>query len=272
MLGRTKRAVWGFVVAALTLSSAALAVTQPSTGGVTIPVVDATKTVCADKNVQVCLDLAEGAAGKINADTDALVVPETFQPTCQLTFTPIVKGGSIYDVFGWYNVKKDPTDPTKFLKPTQAELYGMFVAHDFQTPAQLAGQSVVLDLGVEAAAGRYTGGEIGFFFGVDQRRAVDRPDDARRDWHDSLSVSYPARAQRRQRGRHHVLQRADLGERRQENTFYFGWEDLPTNQAPITTSTTFVLCVRRAMRRRRATLRHRHDGRVRGRRLAVQKA
>src|SRR5690242_1083714 len=135
MLGRSNCAAWGAFIAAVSLSSVASAVTNPSTGGVTIPTIDGTKTVCADKNVEKCLDDAEGDPALIDAQKDALIAPETFQPTCQLTFTPIVKGGSIYDVFGWYNVKEDPLNPGQFIKPTQAELYGMFVTNDFKTPA-----------------------------------------------------------------------------------------------------------------------------------------
>src|SRR6187551_1589108 len=150
MLG-LKHVFWGFLATILTLSPAASAlILQPTPGGMPVPVIDAGVNSCTDKNVEVCIDQSEGDPTLIDAKADALVAPETFQPTCQLTFTPIVKGGAIADVFGWYNVKQDPTDPTKFIKPTQAELYGMFYATGFQTSAQLAGKSVVLDLGVEA--------------------------------------------------------------------------------------------------------------------------
>lgn len=230
MLGRSNSAAWGLFVAALSLSSAASAVTQPSTGGVTIPTIDASKTICADKNIEVCLDQSEGNPANIDAQKDALVAPETFQPTCQLTFTPIVKGGSIYDVFGWYNVKEDPANKGKFLKPTQAELYGMFVTNDFKTSAQLMGQQVVLDLGVEAAAGRYQGGQIGFFVvSTSEQLSIDPKTHAvigniRFQFHTQHELNTGS-----QPGKtfYNVLTWESVAHK---NTFYFGWEDLPADQ------------------------------------------
>jgi len=238
MLGRFKRVIWSVVTAALFVSSAASAVMQPSTGGTTIPTIDANHSpqcvrvdanTPADKNVQSCLDLAEGKSD-INAVTDALVAPETFQPTCQLTFTPIVKGGSIYDVFGWYNVKPDPTNPGKFLKPTQAELYGMFVASDFRDSTYFAGQKVVLDLGVEAAAGRYLGGQIAFFLvSTSDVLSIDPVTHAVigtirfqfHTQHDLNAGSMPGKTY------YNVLTWESVAKK---NTFYFGWEDLPIDQ------------------------------------------
>ncbi|HWZ89531.1 MAG TPA: hypothetical protein VNW92_11795, partial [Polyangiaceae bacterium] len=170
MIGSSKGVVgWLCFALVLWFSSVAAAITQPTTGA-TIPIIYGGGTVCADKNVQLCLNQAEGNATNINALTDALVAPETFQPTCKLTFTPIVKGGAIIDAFGWYNVKPDPLNPGEFIRPTVAQLYGMYAVGqppvgnaNFKTGAQLAGQSFVLDLNVEKAAGRYTGGAIGFF-------------------------------------------------------------------------------------------------------------
>lgn len=153
---------WASLTLTSTYSSAAHAVTQPS--GTTIPVLAGDVTTCADKNVQMCLDASEGGPGIVGAQADALIAPETFQPTCRLTFQPIVKGGYNNAGFGWYNVKPDPANPGKFLKPPQNELYGMLFLNTHQlTGAELAGQEVSLDLNEERAAGRYAGGEIGFF-------------------------------------------------------------------------------------------------------------
>lgn len=154
-------------LAALTLElmrapASALAVTQP--GGTVVPVLSNAVTTCADRNVQMCLNESEGGAGLLDAQADALIAPETFQPTCRLTFTPIVKGGYNDAGFGWYNVTPDPQNPEKFLAPTQPELFGMLVLNTHQqTGAQLAGQGASLDLAEERAAGRYRGGQIGFF-------------------------------------------------------------------------------------------------------------
>jgi MYXO-CTERM domain-containing protein len=154
--------------ATLLVSAPARAVFQPSDGTLVIPVLDTSKTACQDKNVQHCVDDSEGMLDLIDVQADALISPELFKPTCTLTFKPIVKGGSDHVAFGWYNIKPDPANPGEFLKPTQEELYGMFRLNVGNTPgASLAGQEAKLDLAAEAAAGRYTGGEIGFFLAGD---------------------------------------------------------------------------------------------------------
>jgi MYXO-CTERM domain-containing protein len=227
-----KRAFWGLLTATLSLSSAASAVIlQPTPGGMQVPIIDAGVASCTDKNVEVCLDQQEGDPALIDAKADALVAPETFQPTCQLTFTPIVKGGAIADVFGWYNVKQDPTDPAKFIKPTQAELYGMFYATGFQTSAQLAGKSVVLDLGVEAAAGRYKGGQIGFFLVATDGAIAINPTthavtgDAKFQFFTQHALNAGSTTNQTF---YNVLTWESVAKK---NTFYFGWEDLPPNTA-----------------------------------------
>ncbi len=226
------RVFWGFLAAAVALSPAASAVIlQPTPGGVQIPIINTGVTTCTDKNVEVCIDQSEGNPALIDAKADALVAPETFQPTCQLTFTPIVKGGAIADVFGWYNVKQDPTDPTKFIKPTQAELYGMFYAQGFKTAVDFANQKVVLDLGVEAAAGRYKGGQIGFFLVATDGQISINPTthavtgDAKFQFFTQHALNVGSTAAQTF---YNVLTWESVA---QKNTFYFGWEDLPPNTA-----------------------------------------
>jgi hypothetical protein len=240
MFGCLKRAACGFLVAGFLASSSASALTQPNNPGLTIPALDTSVTTCTDKNVEVCIDGAEGDPGAIDTQADALIAPETFQPTCQLTFRPIVKGGSIYDVFGWYNVKEDPNKPGKFLKPTQSELYGMFVANDFKTGAQLAGQSVVLDLGVEAAAGRYKGGQIGFFLvSTSDVLSIDPTTHKvigtiRFQFHTQHELNTTAGTF------YQVLTWESVTKK---NLFYFGWEDLPGDQGSDNDFDDFVFSV-----------------------------
>lgn len=151
---------------ALLATVPANAVLQPTPGGFTIPTLDAGQVECADRNVEVCIDQSEGDATLIDAQADALVAPEVFTPTCTLTFKPIAKGGGDHVAFGWYNIKPDPANPGEFLKPTQAELYGMLVLAIGNTQGALLATMappVVLDLAAEEAAGRYQGGEIGFW-------------------------------------------------------------------------------------------------------------
>jgi MYXO-CTERM domain-containing protein len=158
------RLALGFLVALLLAGTPAHAVLQPTPGGKTIPLLDTNVVTCSDRNVEVCLDQSEGDPALIGAQADALVAPESFQPTCSLTFTPLTKGGGDHLAFGWYNLKPDPAKAGSYLKPTQAELYGMLVLAQGNTNgAQLVGLEKTLELAKEEAAGRYKGGQIGFF-------------------------------------------------------------------------------------------------------------
>src|SRR4051812_14731979 len=78
---------------------------------------------------------------------DAHVTPETFHPTCALTFTVVSRGGARFNsIFGWYNVTGSA--------PAPADLHVML-----DCTAQ-PGKSVVLDVRNDPA---YKGGDIGFF-------------------------------------------------------------------------------------------------------------
>jgi len=209
-------------LANLLASRSASAVTQPS--GVVVPVLDPTVLTCADRNVQMCLNESEGGPGIIDAHTDALIAPETFQPTCNLTFKPIVKGGYNNAGFGWYNVKPDPANPGKFLKPLQTELHGMlFLNTHQQTGAQLAGQSASLDLAAERAAGRYAGGQIGFFlasgpytFDADTRALTGTINELFFTQHELNPGSGAAEP---------YVQVLTWQSIKHPQSFYFGWED-----------------------------------------------
>src|SRR5438445_387796 len=75
---------------------------------------------------------------------EASTTPETFHPTCALTFTILTRGTSQFrDVFGWYNVTGQ--------KPQPNDLHPMLGCGD------AAGHSVVLDIQHEPA---YLGGDI----------------------------------------------------------------------------------------------------------------
>ena len=236
MFGRSRRVGWFLFGLMLLLSSGAAAITQPTTG-TAIPIITPGSAVCDDKNVQACLDQAEGNAGSIDALKDALIAPETFQPTCKLTFVPIVKGGTIFDAFGWYNVREDPLNPGQFIKPPVAQMYGMFSSPGpKQTGAMLAGQSFVLDLKIEKTAGRYLGGKIGFFLVSGGGVASIDP-----TTHQLLGPGGAAPTPEYMFFTQHALNSSNAGAMpgalyynvltwqsvKDATTFYFGWEDLP---------------------------------------------
>jgi len=60
-------------------------------------------------NLQGYLNNTEGAPGLIDAINDASLVPETFFPALQLTFTLVAEGAGFENIFGWYNVGDDIT-------------------------------------------------------------------------------------------------------------------------------------------------------------------
>lgn len=91
-----------------------------------------------------------GLSPQLNAST----TPETFQPTCALTFELLSRGTSQFrSVFGWYNVTGQ--------KPGVDDLHVMI---DCTTPP---GTEVVLDVIGDPA---YRGGEIGFFIATPESR------------------------------------------------------------------------------------------------------
>ena len=78
---------------------------------------------------------------------DAQTTPETFHPTCALTFTVASRGGARFgSVFGWYNVTG--------AAPATSDLHVMLDCN------AAAGASVLLDVRSDPA---YKGGDIGFF-------------------------------------------------------------------------------------------------------------
>src|SRR4051812_50050843 len=104
---RTSGVPWAFSLslALLLQAGSAHAVLQPTPGGIAVPVLNASVTDCSARNIAKCLDQSEGAPGLIKAQADALVAPEVFEPTCTLTFKPIVKGGEAPAACGCHKLK-----------------------------------------------------------------------------------------------------------------------------------------------------------------------
>ena len=226
------RLALGLLLAMFMDTASASAVLQPTPGGFTIPKLDANVVTCSDKNVEMCLDASEGDPALISAQADALVAPETFQPTCTLTFKPITKGGGDHVAFGWYNLKPDPANAGKFLKPTQAELFGMYVLAMGNTGGAalqaLYGAGAMLDLAKEQAAGRYAGGQIGFFLagGSDFKSLVLDPETHALTGLTLDRIFYTQHAlnpgSQVDKTFYQVLTWQSV---KFKNSFYFGWED-----------------------------------------------
>jgi MYXO-CTERM domain-containing protein len=134
-------------------SGAAFAqVMQPD--GTVVPRISTPTAGChTGLNVQACLDQGEmalgGMAGSIDAIRDARINQETFDPNCQLTFTTISKGGSVYrNMFGWYPAKGGN------VPPPLSDLHVFLTCADVQLLPTPTTRTLVLPAGV---------GKIGFF-------------------------------------------------------------------------------------------------------------
>ncbi|MBL8612900.1 MAG: DUF4114 domain-containing protein [Myxococcales bacterium] len=93
----------------------------------------------------------------LDPSKDAATTPETFRPSCALTFTVVSRGTAMFgDVFGWYNV-------TPGKAPDRADLHPMLGCGD------AAGKAVVLDVTKDPA---YKGGDIGFFLLTPESRTA----------------------------------------------------------------------------------------------------
>lgn len=82
----------------------------------------------------------------IDALTNAATTPETFIPSCELTFEVLQRNAGFQNSFGWYNVTG--------IKPTAAEL------HEFIACNDAVGTIKVLDIKSDPG---WAGGEVGFY-------------------------------------------------------------------------------------------------------------
>jgi len=149
--------------------------------------------------------------------TAGAVTPETFMPTCPLTFTVLTRGTARFEnAFGWYNATGS--------RPTPDQLYVMLDCN-----AQV-GSDVVLDVRSDP---RYTGGEIGFFLltpedhnqsgqcaGGDCCARLDRL---------SSTVGHVYYSERKYNpdatGSESLIHLVVLDSRITDRKFYFAWED-----------------------------------------------
>lgn len=191
--------------------------TQPD--GQVIPVLNENVTECKDKNIQVCLNEAEGGE-TIDALTDGNIVPETFDPSCNLTFELLARGADNKNIFGWYNVVPDPNNPGKNLKPALEDLYTFILASEDPAPPGEPEFSRELSLKGDP---NYLGGDIGFFVctGANPKAELGGPPS------DCAQIFYSERAFNPDSAADdeytHLIIWQSVTYR---NAFYFGWEDV----------------------------------------------
>ncbi|MCU0692319.1 MAG: DUF4114 domain-containing protein [Polyangiaceae bacterium] len=135
----------------------ALALTQPD--GTVIPLLNPASTSCAQPgNVQMCLNEEEGSA-TFDARAAAAVLPETYTPTCSLTFRVLARGAGFRNTFGWYNVVPGS-------KPADTDL------HAFLECGDGPGTEKPLDI---RSSPHYRGGGIGFFMATPEGASGNCP-------------------------------------------------------------------------------------------------
>lgn len=199
-------------LAAVSLSSSvAHALQQPN--GTTIPVLDGSVTTCSDKNVQMCLNQEEGGP-TINAQAAAAVLPETFNPTCGLTFKVIARGAGYLNTFGWYN--KNPNG-----KPADSDLHAFLLCND------APGTTKTLSIQNDPA---YLGGEIGFFMASPEGVSGNCPQFNPGGGPVPGTVGHVYYSERKYNpdnvGANSTIHLIIWDSVTHKDSFYFGWEDL----------------------------------------------
>ncbi len=174
----------------------------------------------------------------LDPQAEAMVLPETFQPTCPLEFKVVTRGTAIFgDIFGWYNVTGQ--------KPALDELHPMLAC---DAPA---GTVVTLSIQNDPA---YLGGEIGFFLATPESHtqsgtiangnpcaSLDRVKNG------EGYVYYSQRAYNPDaKGSESLIHLLMFDSRITEHKFYFAWEDwfgsADNNFTDLVTSVSGVEC------------------------------
>ncbi len=137
---------------------------------------------------------------QIDALADAQIVPQTFTPTCNLTFEVLQRNAGYKNSFGWYNATG--------VKPTVAEL------HEFIKCSDPIGTKKVLNIKSDPA---YSGGDVGFFEAVG---SCPTPQTAQ--WVFFSELKYNPDASQQNPFIHLLIYDSTVTPK----AFYFGWEDL----------------------------------------------
>jgi hypothetical protein len=160
----------------------------------------------------------------IDALAAASTTPETFVPSCALTFDVLQRNAGYRNAFGWYNITGQ--------KPSNAELF------EFLSCADDVGTSRVLDIKSDP---RWTGGEVGFYQGVIPSGCTPGDTNAyayvffsQKDFNPDSNQSNPFL--------HLLIYDSTVTPR----AFYFGWEDLisggDNDFDDLTTFVTGITC------------------------------
>ncbi len=138
---------------ALALASAfalpAFALTQP---GREDPLPILRGLTCQGGNVQTCVD---ELGDPIRVRQVAAVTPETFDPSCNLSFEIIARGAAFRSVFGWYNVRDDGQ------KPAPADLHSFLLCDE--PPGTKKALSIRDTPEYKGGQPGFSSGRIGFF-------------------------------------------------------------------------------------------------------------
>lgn len=161
-------------------------------------------------------NMFNGRGETINALNDAVTLPETFTPSCALTFEVVARNAGFDNSFGWYNVTGQ--------KPANAELYEFLACSDD------VGTVKALDIRNDP---RYTGGDIGFY----QAAGGGCPTPSS---HDNIFYSEKGYNPDGNQANPYI-HLLTYNSTATANAFYFGWEDLLTgNDNDFDDLVTFV--------------------------------
>jgi MYXO-CTERM domain-containing protein len=141
----------------------------------------------------------------INALNDALTLPETFTPSCDLSFEVLERNAGYLNTFGWYNIGPNA--------PANNSLYEFLACNDG------VGTIKTLNIGNDPL---YLGGDIGFYQGAGPQPCPPGPNPQN---HESLFYSqkgYNPDGTQQNPFIHLLIYNSTVV----PNAFYFCWEDL----------------------------------------------
>ncbi|MDW8250052.1 MAG: DUF4114 domain-containing protein, partial [Myxococcales bacterium] len=161
----------------------------------------------------------------INALSDAQTIPETFVPSCALTFTVLQRNAGYQNAFGWYNVTGKP--------PTLADL------HEFLSCSDGLNTTKTLDIKNDP---NYLGGEVGFYQGVVTSGCTPGQGKAGYSYVFYSQKQYNPDSNEANPFIHLLIYNSTVTPK----AFYFGWEDLisggDNDFDDLTTFVTGITC------------------------------